>query len=78
MASRVQQASRASEGDSGPEPTQAPGGGSRIRKYLEDWRRMYEEGEERRKATRGEAATPDDSLACAEERLAAKRAAKLE
>jgi hypothetical protein len=39
---------------------------------------MYEEGEEQRKATSGEAATPDDSLACAEERLAAKRAAELE
>jgi hypothetical protein len=71
------EAGRASEGDPGPEPTQALGGGGRIMKYLEDWRRTYEEGEEQRKATRGEAITPDDSLACAEERLAAKRAAEL-
>jgi hypothetical protein len=72
------EAGRASEGDPGPEPTQGSGGGGRIMKYLEDWRRSYEEGEERRKAARGEAVTPDDSLACAEERLAAKRAAELE
>jgi hypothetical protein len=39
---------------------------------------MYEEGEERYKAVRDEAARPDDSLACAEERLAAKKAAELE
>jgi hypothetical protein len=71
-------ASRASEGNPGPEPTQAPGGGDQIRKYLEDWRRMYKEGEERYKAARDEATIPDDSLICAEERLAAKRAAELE
>jgi hypothetical protein len=39
---------------------------------------MYKEGEERFKAAREEAARPDDNLACAEERLAAKRAAELE
>jgi hypothetical protein len=72
------EASRASGSDSGPEPTQAPGGGDQIRKYLEEWRRMYKEGEERFKAAREEAARPDDNLACAEERLAAKRAAELE
>ncbi len=71
-------ARRASEGDSGPEPTQAPGGGDQIMKYLGDWRRMYEEGEERREAASSEAAKQDDNLACAEERLAAKRAAELE
>jgi hypothetical protein len=41
------EASRASEGDSRPEPMQAPRGGGQIMKYLGDWRRMYEEGEER-------------------------------
>ncbi len=71
------EAGRASEGDSGPDPTQAPGGGDQIRKYLEDWRQMYKEGEERYKAARDVAAMPEDSLACAEERLAAKRAAEL-
>ncbi len=40
------EAGRASVDDSGPEPTQAPGGGNQIRKYLEEWRRMYKEGEE--------------------------------
>jgi hypothetical protein len=72
------EASRASEGDSGPEPTQAPGGGGRIKKYLEDWRRAYEEGEERHEAASSEAVTRDDSLAGAEEWLAARRAAELE
>jgi hypothetical protein len=72
------EASRASVDDSGPEPTQAPGGSDQIRKYLEAWRQMCKEGEKRYKATRDEAARPDDSLACAEERLAAKRAAELE
>jgi hypothetical protein len=47
-------------------------------KYLEDWRWTYEDGEEGRRAAREEAATPDNDLACAEERLAAKRAAELE
>jgi hypothetical protein len=75
---RLGSSCEASEGNSGPEPTRAPGGGDQIRKYLEDWRRMYKEGEERYKAARGEAAIPDDSLACAEDRLAAKRAAELE
>ncbi len=64
--------------DSGPEPTQAPGGGDQIRKYLEEWRQKYKEGEERYRAEREEAARSDDGLACAEERLAAKRAAELE
>ncbi len=72
------EASRASVDDSGPELTQAPGGSDQIRNYLEEWRRMYKEGEERYKAARDEAAEPDNSLACAEERLAAKRAAELE
>ncbi len=72
------EASRASMDDSGPEPTQAPGGGNQIRKYLEEWRRMYKEGEERYRAKKEEAARPDDSLACVEERLATKRAAELE
>jgi hypothetical protein len=47
-------------------------------KYLEDWRRICEDGEERHGAAREEMVTPDDGLACAEERLAAKRAAELE
>jgi hypothetical protein len=63
----------ASEEDHGPEPTQPSGGTGRIMKYLEDWRRTYEDGEERRRAAREEAATPDNDLVCAEERLAAKR-----
>jgi hypothetical protein len=45
---------------------------------LEDWRQIYEDGEERRRAAREEAAAPDNGLVCAEERLAAKRAAELE
>jgi hypothetical protein len=69
---------RASEDDHGPEPTQPSGGGGRIMKYLEDWRRIYEDGEERRGVAREEMVTPDDGLACAEEGLAAKRAAELE
>jgi hypothetical protein len=69
---------RASEDDSRPEPTQAPGGGDQIRKYLEDWRRIYEEGEERREAAKSKAVAQNNSLACVEERLAAKRAAELE
>ncbi len=72
------EASGASADDSGPEPTQAPGGGDQIRKYLEEWRQKYKEGEEQYRAEREEAARSDDSLACAEERLAAKRAAELE
>ncbi len=72
------EASGASVDDSGPEPTQAPGGGDQIRKYLEEWRQKYKEGEERYRAEREEAAKSDDSLACVEERLAAKRAAELE
>ena len=68
----------ASADDSGPEPTQAPGGGDQIRKYLEEWRQKYTEGEERYRAEREEAPRSDDSLACAEERLAAERAAELE
>jgi hypothetical protein len=70
-------ASRASMDDSGPEPTQAPEGGDQ-RKFVEEWWRMRREGEERYKAARNKAARPDDSLACAEERLATKRAAELE
>jgi hypothetical protein len=46
-------------------------------KYLEDWQRICEDGEEQRGAVREEVTTPDDSLACAEERLAARRAAEL-
>jgi hypothetical protein len=72
------EASEAGVDNSGPEPTQAPGGGDQIRKYLEEWQQMYKEGEERYRAEREEAARPDDDLACAEERLAAKRAAELE
>jgi hypothetical protein len=72
------EAGRASEGDPGSEPTQTSGEGGRMMKYLEDWRQTYEEGEERHRAAREEAATPEDGLACAEERLAAKRAAELE
>jgi hypothetical protein len=49
------EASRANADDSGLEPTQPPGGGDQIRKYLE-WRRIYKEGEERYKAARDEAA----------------------
>ncbi len=64
--------------NSGLKPTQAPGGGVPIRKYLEEWQQMYKEGEERYRAEREETARPDDDLACAEERLAAKRAAELE
>ncbi len=70
--------SRASLDDSRPEPTQPPGGGDQIRKYLEEWQQMYKEGEEQYKAVGDEAARPDNSLACAEEQLAAKRAAELE
>ncbi len=69
---------RASRGDHEPEPAGPPEGTSWIMNYLEDWRRIYEDGEERRRAVREEVAAPDDSLACAEERLAAKRAAELE
>jgi hypothetical protein len=72
------EAEKAGEDDHGSEPTQASGEGGQIMKYLEDWRRMYEDGKERRGASGEEAATSDDSLACAEERLAAKRAAELE
>jgi hypothetical protein len=68
----------ASKDDHGPEQTQPARGTSRIMKYLEDWRRTYEDGEVRRRAAREETATPDNGLACSEERLAAKRAAKLE
>jgi hypothetical protein len=46
--------------------------------YLESWRQTYESKRERRRAEREESAVPGDSLACAEERLAAKRAAELE
>jgi hypothetical protein len=70
--------SRASVDVSGPEPTQAPGGGDQIRRYLEEWRQKYKESEERYRAERDEAARSDDELACAEKRLAAKRAAELE
>jgi hypothetical protein len=45
---------------------------------LDDWQRTCEDHEERFRAVREEMATLDDGLACAEERLAAKRAAKLE
>jgi hypothetical protein len=69
---------RAGEDNHGPGPTQPSGEGGRIMKYLKDWRRMYEDGKERRGAAREEVATPDDGLACAEEWLAAKRAAELE
>ncbi len=69
---------RAGEDNHGPEPTQPSGEDGRIMKYLEDWRRMYENGKERRGAAREEMATPDDGLACTEERLAAKRVAELE
>jgi hypothetical protein len=72
------EAGRAGEDNHGPEPTQPSEEGSRIMKYLEDWRRMYEDGKERRGAAREEMVTLDDGLACAEERLAAKRAAELE
>jgi hypothetical protein len=64
------EASKASADNSGPEPTQAPGGGDQIRKYLEEWQQMYKEGEERYRAKREEAASLDDDLACAEEWLA--------
>jgi hypothetical protein len=40
------EANGAGADDSGPEPTQAPGGGDQIRKYLEEWRQKYKEGEE--------------------------------
>jgi hypothetical protein len=68
----------ASRDDRGPEPTRPPGGTSRIMNYLEDWRRIYEDGKERRRTLKEEVAAPDDSLACAEEWLAAKRAAERE
>ncbi len=44
---------------------------------LDDWQRTYEDHEERFRSMREEMATLDDGLACAEERLAAKRAAEL-
>ncbi len=72
------EASRARAEDSGPEPTQAPEGGDQIRKYLEEWRRKYKESKERYRTEREEAARSDNVLACAEERLAAERAAGLE
>jgi hypothetical protein len=72
------EASGASVDNSGPEPTQAPRDGDQIRKYLEEWRQKYKEGEERYRAEREEAARSDDGLACAEEWLVPKRAAELE
>jgi hypothetical protein len=69
---------RAGEDDHGPELTQPSGENSQIMKCLEDWRRIHEDGEERSGAAREEMVTPDDGLACAEEQLAAKRAAELE
>jgi hypothetical protein len=72
------EASRASADDSGPEPTRTPEGGDQIRKYLEEWLQKYKESEERYRSEREEVAGSDDGLACAEERLAAERAAKLE
>jgi hypothetical protein len=45
---------------------------------LDDWQRTCEDHEERFRAVREEMATLDDGLACAEEQLAAKRAAELE
>jgi hypothetical protein len=62
----------------GPEPTWLLEGTSRIMNKLDDWQRTYEDHEERFRAVREEMATLDDGLACAEERLAAKRAAGLE
>jgi hypothetical protein len=70
--------SRAITENSRPEPTQAPGGGDQIRKYLEEWQRKYRESEERYRPEREEAVRSDDELARAEELLAAERAAELE
>jgi hypothetical protein len=61
----------------GPEPTWLLEGTSRIMNKLDDWQRTCEDHEERFRAVREEIATLDDSLTCAEERLAAKRAAEL-
>jgi hypothetical protein len=72
------EAGGASVNDPRPEPTRAPRGGDLIRKYLEEWRQKYKEGEERYRVEREEVARSDDGLACAKERLAAKRAAELE
>ncbi len=72
------EAEKAGEDNHRPEPTQPSGEGGRLMKYLKDCRRICEDGEERRGAAREEMVTPDDGLACAEERLAAKRAAELE
>jgi hypothetical protein len=72
------EAGKAGEDDRGPEPAQPSKGGGRLTKYLEDWRRICEEGEERSGAAREEVVTPDGDSACAEKRLAATRAAELE
>ncbi len=61
----------------GPEPTWLLEGISRIMSGLATWERMNEAHEERFKAVIEEMAMLDDGLACAEERLAAKRAAEL-
>ena len=50
----------ASEDDHEPEPTQPSGGTGRIMKYLEDWRRIYEDGEERRRAAREAEMAPEE------------------
>ncbi len=61
----------------GPEPTWLLEGTGRIMSRLDTWQRMNEDHEERFRAVREEIAILDDGLACAEERLAAKRAAEL-
>jgi hypothetical protein len=72
------EASRASAGDSGPEPTQVPEGGDQIRKFLEELQQKYKESEERYRTERDEAFRSDDELAHAKEQLAAERTAELE
>ncbi len=61
----------------GPEPTWLLEGTSRIMSGLDTWQRMNEDHEERFRAAWEELAILDYGLACAEERLAAKRAAEL-
>jgi hypothetical protein len=72
------EAREAGEDNHGPKPMQLSGEDGRLMKYLEDWQRICEDGEERRGAAREEVNTPDNSLACAEEWLAARRAAELQ
>jgi hypothetical protein len=62
----------------GPEPTWLLEGTSRIMSKLDDWQRTCEDHEEQFRAVREEMATLDEGLTCAEERLAARRAAELE